>query len=74
MELIQIKDNTWALAANQLIPVFRLGGGRCRRWGRGGNFRSFRLPLSLLHSRLGDLRSDSRPWSYRNGGGICLPF
>ena len=29
MELIQIKDNTWALAANQLIPVFRLGGGRC---------------------------------------------
>jgi len=29
MELIQIKDNTWALAANQLIPVYRLGDGRC---------------------------------------------
>ena len=29
MELIQAKGDTWYLAAAELIPIYRLEGGRC---------------------------------------------
>ena len=29
MNLTQIKGNTWVIEANQLIPLYRLGNGRC---------------------------------------------
>ena len=29
MELTQVKGNTWVIEANQLIPLYRLDGGRC---------------------------------------------
>ena len=29
MNLTQIKGNTWVIEANQLIPLYKLGDGRC---------------------------------------------
>ena len=29
MKLTQVKGNTWVIEANQLIPLYRLGEGRC---------------------------------------------
>ena len=29
MKLSQVKGNTWVIEANQLIPLYRLDGGRC---------------------------------------------
>lgn len=29
MELTQVKGNTWVIEANQLIPLYKLGDGRC---------------------------------------------
>ena len=29
MKLSQVKGNTWVIEANQLIPLYKLGDGRC---------------------------------------------
>ena len=29
MELTQVKENTWVIEANQLIPLYRLDSRRC---------------------------------------------
>ena len=40
MNLTQVKGNTWVIEANQLIPLYKLGGGRC-----------VLLDTGLLHER-----------------------